>query len=76
MWLYHNHGDLWLRYGYNGRYVVAYEVDMLQRQWLEYLEEVKKKKAAKDKARREAAAAAERRDLPSPSGEVASSNRK
>ena len=49
---------------------------LLQRQWLEYLEEVKKKKAAKDKARREAAAAAERRDLPSPSGEVASSNRK
>lgn len=35
----------------------------VQRQWLEYLEEVKKKKAAKDKARREAATAVERKQV-------------
>ncbi|XP_067945624.1 exocyst complex component 8-like [Watersipora subatra] len=53
-----------------------YQVDnpKAKRQWLEYLEEVKKKKAAKDKARREALAAAEKRDMPSPLGETNPSN--
>ncbi|KAF6024814.1 EXOC8 [Bugula neritina] len=45
-----------------------------KRQWLEYLEEVKKKKAAKDKARREALAAAERKELASPEGKNPSYN--